>query len=134
MRDNLPGYAIREERRRELLMAMAKSLSWTRAISTADILRTYGPRASVEQWYVETAQRQVQIAALREELARRGIRDPMPELNVTEAAAAGPIQVSPSQSPSPQSRTEPPAHSPATTTPSPAATTPETQVNGRPTA
>jgi len=76
---NIPiGYSAREERRRDLLLAMTQAMDLSNRISTTDLLRSYIPALVGEQQYIGMLERAAKIAALREELAKRNIPDPAP--------------------------------------------------------
>jgi len=76
---NIPiGYSAREERRRDLLLAMTQAMDLSNRISTTDLLRSYIPALVGEQQYIGILERAAKIAALREELAKRNIPDPAP--------------------------------------------------------
>ena len=88
--DNPPGWAIRADRRLDLIMAMAAAVKWSGRISTADMLRTYSPRIVEEQMYVSAMERKVRIANMRVELARLGVPDPNPGYSLSEGPAVPP--------------------------------------------
>jgi hypothetical protein len=71
-----PGYAIREEKRQQLLLEMIKALGLARKISSAELLRSYTPTFSMDNIYVGLLERIQRKAALEEDLKRRGI--PLP--------------------------------------------------------
>jgi hypothetical protein len=71
-----PGYSIREEKRRDLLLEMVKALGLSRKISSADLLRTYLPTFVAETTHVSVLERIQKRAALEEDLARRQIAYP----------------------------------------------------------
>jgi hypothetical protein len=71
-----PGHAMREEKRRELMMAIIDVLGMTGKISTSDLLRTYTPTTIVEIDALAMWERIKRRADLREEFIRRGIGFP----------------------------------------------------------
>ena len=71
-----PGFAIREEKRRELMMAMIEHLGLKSKISTADLLRTYAPASIIEAEYLAVWERIKRRADLRAEFIARGIGFP----------------------------------------------------------
>jgi hypothetical protein len=71
-----PGFSIREDRRRDLLLAMVKGLRLSRKISSADLLRTYLPTFVAEITHVSVLERMQRRAALEEDLTRRKIPFP----------------------------------------------------------
>jgi hypothetical protein len=92
---NIPvGYTIREERRRDLLLAMIEAMDLSERISSADLLRTYVPTLVGEQAYIGLLERTAKIAALREELKNRGLPDPAPGF-VSPSAPAMPAPTGP---------------------------------------
>jgi hypothetical protein len=70
------GFAIREEKRRDLLLEIVKSLKLTGKISSADLLRTYIPTLVAENTHVGILERIQKRAALEEDLTRRHIAFP----------------------------------------------------------
>jgi hypothetical protein len=70
------GSSIREEKRRDLLLEIVKSLGLTRKISSADLLRTYLPTFVAEENHVAWLERIQKRAALEEDLTRRHIPVP----------------------------------------------------------
>ena len=70
------GAGIREERKRDLLLAMVKALGLDGKISSADLLRTYLPTFVAEQTRVDLLERRYRTAVLEEELRRRKIAIP----------------------------------------------------------
>ena len=71
-----PGYSIREDRRRDLLLEMVKALKLGRKISSADLLRTYLPTFIAENTHVAILERMQKRASLKEDLTRRRIAFP----------------------------------------------------------
>jgi hypothetical protein len=88
-----PGVSIREERRRDLLLEMVKTLKLTRKISSADLLRTYLPTFVAENTHVGILERMQRRAFLEEDLTRRHIA--FPQWPISQPA-------SPAQPPAPQ--------------------------------
>src|SRR5262249_9124010 len=70
------GFSIRDEKRRELLLEIVKSLGLTKKISSADLLRTYTPNFVLEETHISMLERMQKRAALEEELNRRHISFP----------------------------------------------------------
>jgi len=70
------GTSIREDKRRELLLEIVKSLRLAKKISSADLLRTYLPNFVAEESHVRWLERIQKRAFLEEELARRQIPVP----------------------------------------------------------
>lgn len=62
--NNPAGYAIREMKRRDLLLEMVKSLGWQNKISTADLMRIYQPTFIVEEIQLHMIRRRVRKAEL----------------------------------------------------------------------
>jgi hypothetical protein len=85
-----PGFSIREERRRDLLLAMVKALKLKRKISSADLLRTYLPTFMAESTHLAVLQRMQQKAAVEEDLQRRGIQFPQWPVPEPQTAVAPP--------------------------------------------
>lgn len=73
---NPPGYAAREDRRRDLMIEMVKSLGLENKISTADLLRAYTPTVVVEVDNLATWERIKRRTDLRAEFIARGIGFP----------------------------------------------------------
>jgi hypothetical protein len=71
-----PGVSIREEKRRELLLALVKALRLSKKISSADLLRTYLPNFVLEDTHISMLERMQKRAMLEEELNRRHIPFP----------------------------------------------------------
>ena len=89
-----PGYAIREEKRRDLLLEIVKGLGLARKISSADLLRGYMPAYAQDAQYVAYLERMYKRAHYEEELKRRGVAIPVWGPTPQEATP-----VSPSPSP-----------------------------------
>ena len=70
------GGSIREEKRRELLLEIVKSLKLSRKISSADLLRTYLPTFVAEETHIAVLDRIHKRAVLQEDLERRGVPFP----------------------------------------------------------
>jgi hypothetical protein len=73
---NQPGYAVREEKRRDLMIAIVKRLGLQKKISTSDLLRTYIPAAVIEANTLEMWERIKRREDLRPEFIKRGIGFP----------------------------------------------------------
>ena len=89
-----PGYALREEKRRDLLLEIVKALGLARKISSAEVLRAYVPTYAVEATHVALLERMYKRAHYEEELKRRGIAlpawGPTPQPTLQEAAPVSP--------------------------------------------
>jgi len=70
------GYSIREEKRRDLIMAIIEALGLSKKISSADVLRTYTPNAIVEAEHLAIWERIKRREDLRAEFIKRGIGFP----------------------------------------------------------
>lgn len=97
--DNPPGWSFRDDRKRELLLAIVHSLNLRRRITTADILRTYIPRFAVETQMLAMYRRLLDLHNAQEELRRLNIAfvpwqipmaDPIPAGVPPRPPAAGP--------------------------------------------
>jgi len=91
----VPGFSIREERRRDLLLEMVKALRLTHKISSADLLRTYLPTFVAENTHLALLDRMQRRAFLEDDLNRRGITPPLwpiPEAFKAAAAPTSPLQ------------------------------------------
>jgi hypothetical protein len=74
---NVPtGYAVREEKRRDLMASMVKCLGLQKKITTSDLLRVYMPTAVVEAEHLAIWERIKRRADLREDFIKRGIGFP----------------------------------------------------------
>jgi hypothetical protein len=74
---NVPtGYAIREEKRRDLLTAIVSYLGLEKKITTTDLLRTYTPSAVIEMDHLEIWERIKLREDLRAEFIDKGIGFP----------------------------------------------------------
>jgi hypothetical protein len=97
--NNPAGWSIRDEKRRDLVLAMAKAMGWRDRISTADILRTYTPQFAGEQALVNVMERQIKLATYAAELRRLGLPHPLtgfqvpPTSPTTPATASGALAV-----------------------------------------
>ena len=88
--NNMTGYSIRDERRRDLLLAMVKSLGLQNKISSADLLRNYMPTVAVETTAVGILERLYKRAYYETELKRLGVLVPpwpIPEPSTVPAPA-----------------------------------------------
>jgi hypothetical protein len=72
----LPGFSIREERRRDLLLEMVKALGLKDKISSAELLRAYVPTFAVENTHLGMLERMHRRALYEAELRARGITPP----------------------------------------------------------
>jgi hypothetical protein len=91
-----PGFAIRDEKRRDLLMAMIDALGPKGKITTTDLMRTYTPTAIMEANYIEVWQRIKLLEDLRAEFKRRGIAYPEVDGTMTQpprkqGTSSGPV-------------------------------------------
>ena len=68
---NDAGFAIRDDRKVNLLRVMAESMGYGTQISTSDLLRTYVPNSELERQHLEMLERQLR---LRDALAERNRR------------------------------------------------------------
>ena len=73
---NSPGYTVREDKRRDLLTAIIKSLGLQNKISTSDLLRTYAPTAVIEAETLAIWERIKRREDLRAEFIQRSIGFP----------------------------------------------------------
>lgn len=71
-----PGFSIREEKRRDLMIAIINVLGLERKITTSDLLRTYTPTAIIETEYLAIWERIKRREDLRAEFIKRGIGFP----------------------------------------------------------
>jgi hypothetical protein len=71
-----PGFAIRDEKRRDLLTAIIECLGLQHQITTSDLLRTYTPTTAVEIEYLAIWERIKRREDLRAEFVQRGIGFP----------------------------------------------------------
>jgi hypothetical protein len=101
-----PGYAIREEKRRDLLLEIVKGLGLARKISSADLLRGYMPAYAQDAQYVAYLERMYKRAHYEEELKRRGIT--IPAWGPTPHATPVSPSPSPPQGATPVSPSPPP--------------------------
>src|SRR5262249_28854710 len=88
-----PGAAIREDKRRELLLEIVKALGLARKISSAELLRGYMPGYAVETAQLAALERLHKRTIYEAELKQLGVTIPPWMLPPQEA-----IPVSPSQS------------------------------------
>lgn len=70
------GFSIREEKRRDLMVAMIEHLGLRSQISTTDLIRTYIPNSTVETEYLAIWERIKRRVDLRAEFIARGIGFP----------------------------------------------------------
>jgi hypothetical protein len=71
-----PGYAIREEKRRDLMTAIVQCLGLQNKITTSDLLRTYTPTVTIEVEHLAMWERIKRREDLRAEFIHRGIGFP----------------------------------------------------------
>lgn len=71
--NNPVGYSLREEKRRELLLAMVEAVNLSDKISSADLLRTYTPQTIGYQNLINYWDQQLRLEQLEKVLAERGI-------------------------------------------------------------
>jgi hypothetical protein len=70
------GFAIREEKRRDLMMEIIKALGLQKQISTSDLLRTYTPTTIAEIEHLAIWERIKRREDLRAEFIQRGLGFP----------------------------------------------------------
>jgi hypothetical protein len=89
--NNEVGFALREDRRNDLLRIMTVSLGYRHQITTSDLLRTYAPSALVDQQEIDMLERRLKLFALRAEMARQQAAgwqpQPTPMAPSTQASA-----------------------------------------------
>jgi hypothetical protein len=68
-----PGFAIREEKRRDLLLEIVRALGLARKISSAELLRGYLPAYAFDAQYVAMLEQQYKRAHYEAELKRFGV-------------------------------------------------------------
>jgi Family of unknown function (DUF6680) len=107
-----PGFAIREEKRRDLLLQIVRALGLSRKISSAELLRSYMPAFALETQQLEWLERLHKRALYQDDLKKRGIAIP----SWLESNPPGPSF--PSIPPPGGSDGRPPANAPAGTPPS----------------
>jgi hypothetical protein len=71
-----PGFAIREEKRRDLMIAIVECLGLQKKIATSDLLRAYTPNAINEAEHLAIWERIKRREDLRAEFIQRGIGFP----------------------------------------------------------
>ena len=64
--NNPVGWSFREEKRRDLLLAMVASVKWAGKLSSSDLLRTYIPQMVQEQTRISYLERQIKLKQLEE--------------------------------------------------------------------
>jgi hypothetical protein len=94
-----PGFSIREERRRELLLEMVNALGLTHKISSAELLRTYLPTFALETSQLAWLERMQRRAFLEEDLKKRGIEPPPWPIGGAVTSPANVAPISPPQQP-----------------------------------
>jgi hypothetical protein len=55
--NNPAGWAVRDAKRRDLLLAMVRALGWTQKITTADLMRVYAPQFTIEEIQLQMIER-----------------------------------------------------------------------------
>lgn len=60
------GRAIREEKRRDLILAIAAAVGLAKDISSADVLRAYGPMAVAKEGELTLIETDIRLAEARE--------------------------------------------------------------------
>jgi hypothetical protein len=60
-----PGLALREEKRRDLILAIAKAVGLEDDITTADVLRAYGPTLSAKEDQLHLLRVDIELAEAR---------------------------------------------------------------------
>jgi hypothetical protein len=73
---NAPGFALREEKRRDLMVAILTCLGLQNRISTSDLLRTYAPTVVIEAETLAIWEKIKRREDLRPEFIARGIGFP----------------------------------------------------------
>jgi hypothetical protein len=71
-----PGYAVRDEKRRDLLITIVECLGLQNKITTSDIMRAYVPTVVIETEHLAMWERIKRRADLRAEFIARGIGFP----------------------------------------------------------
>ena len=98
---NVPaGFAVRDEKRRDLMIAIVECLGLQNKITTADLLRTYVPTAVIETEFLTLWDRIKRRTDLRAEFIERGIGFPdyiPPTYPIVPPATNGHITVAGSQ-------------------------------------
>jgi hypothetical protein len=74
--NNPTGFSIRDEKRRDLFIAIVRHLGLQKKIATTDLLRTYIPTAAIEIDHLEMWERIKRREDLRAEFVERGIGFP----------------------------------------------------------
>jgi hypothetical protein len=86
-----PGYALREEKRRDLLLEIVKALGLSGKISSAELLRSYTSVSAFEAAQLTALERLYKRTLYEEELKRRGVTIPAWMLPPQEATPVSPI-------------------------------------------
>jgi len=89
------GVSMREEKRRELLLEIVKTLGLAKKISSADLLRTYFPSFVAEEMHVTMLERLHKRAALEADLSVRNIAFPPCPVPLQRSAVPSPIPLQP---------------------------------------
>jgi hypothetical protein len=101
---NPPGYSARDEKRRELLIEIVRSLGLENTISTSDLLRAYMPNLAVEIDYLAAWERIKRREDLKAEFLQRDIGFPdftptfFPPPSTLNQGRAAPTPAMPQQS------------------------------------
>jgi hypothetical protein len=74
--NSAPGFAVRDEKRRDLMMAIVACLGLQKTITTADLLRAYTPTTTIEAETLAIWERIKRREDLRAEFIQRGIGFP----------------------------------------------------------
>jgi len=95
-----PGYALREEKRRDLLLEIVKALGLSGKISSAELLRSYVSISAFETAQLAALERLYKRTLYEEELKSRNVPIP-PWMLPPQATPVAPPQVATPVSPSP---------------------------------
>lgn len=71
--NNPAGYAMRDAKRRDLLLAMAESLGWKNKITSADLMRVYQPTFMAEEIRKRLIEQKIASARLEKEAKDLGV-------------------------------------------------------------
>jgi hypothetical protein len=94
-----PGFAIREEKRRDLMTAIVECLGLQKKITTSDLLRAYTPNVIIEIEHLAMWERIKRREDLRAEFIERGIGFPdyIPSAYPVQTRPATPPERAPGQ-------------------------------------
>jgi hypothetical protein len=83
------GFAVRDEKRRELLLEIVKALGLEQKISSAELLRSYMPAFAAEAIHLTMLEREYKRAFYEEYLKNRGISFPawVPPMDASQPQA-----------------------------------------------